>query len=58
MALPIPTKLDNEQIREFQELYKKHFNIVLTDDETLEEAIKFLQFITIIIDNNRAFTGK
>lgn len=58
MALPIPTKLDNEQIREFQELYKKHFNIVLTDNETLDEAIKFLQFITIIIDNNNAFTGK
>jgi hypothetical protein len=58
MALPIPTTLDKEQIQEFQELYIKHFNTVLTEEEALEESIMFLQFVTLIIDNNEAFTGK
>lgn len=56
MALPIPTTLDGKQIKEFQDLYIKHFDIVLTNDEALEEGVNFLQFMTLIIDNNEVFT--
>lgn len=55
MALPIPTTLDEKQIKEFQKLYIKHFDIVLSNDEALEEGVKFLQFMTLIIDNNETF---
>ena len=55
MSLVIPTSLSEEQITEFQELYIKHYNIVLNDEETIEKAIRFLQFMTIIIENNDAF---
>ena len=55
MALVIPTNLSKEQIEEFQRLYKKHFNILLSDNEALEKGINFLQFMTIIIENNDAF---
>jgi len=55
MALVIPTNLTNEQIVEFKMLYKKHFNIEMTDEEARREGVQFLQFMTTIIDNNEAF---
>ena len=55
MALAISTSLTKEQISEFQELYIKHYNIELTDDEAIEKGVRFLQFMTVLIENNNAF---
>jgi len=55
MALVIPTDLTKEQIAEFKMLYKKHFDIDMTDEETRKEGVQFLQFMTAVIDNNEAF---
>lgn len=55
MSLVIPTSLSEEQITEFKGLYKKHFNSALTDEEAIEKGVRFLQFMTIIVENNIAF---
>lgn len=55
MALTIPTTIRPERVQVLKRLYKKHFNLELTDEETLERGVKMLQFITIVIDNNDAF---
>ncbi|WP_158655183.1 hypothetical protein [Flavivirga eckloniae] len=55
MSLVIPTRLTQEQIVEFKELYKEHYNIELTNEEANEKGVRFLQFITVIIENNEAF---
>lgn len=55
MALEIPTYVTQEQITLFKNLYKKHYNIDLSDEETREMSIEFLQFMTVIIENNDTF---
>jgi len=55
MGLVLPTTLNQEQRAEFQSLYKKHFSIVLTDEEALEKGVRFLQFMTVIFENKDVF---
>lgn len=55
MALILPVRLTQEQIAEFKKLYKKYFNIELNNEEANEKGVKFLQFLTVIINNNEAF---
>lgn len=55
MALVIPTDLTEEQIAEFKLLYKKHFDIDLTDEEARSEGVRLLQFMTAVIDGNEEF---
>jgi len=55
MALAIPTRLTQDQIVEFKELYKQHYDIELTDEEAIEKGVRFLHFMTVIIENNDAF---
>jgi len=55
MSLVIPTDVSDQQIREFQFLYWKHFKKKMTVEEARREAITFLQFMTAVIDGNEAF---
>lgn len=55
MALVKPTRVTKQQITHFKELYKKHYNIDLSNEEAREMSIEFLQFMTAIIENNDAF---
>jgi len=55
MSLVIPTDVSDQQIREFQFLYWKHFKKKMTVEEARAEAITFLQFMTTIIDNSPNF---
>jgi len=55
MSLVIPTDVTEQEIREFQFLYWKHFKKNMTVEEARAEAITFLQFMTAVIDGNEAF---
>ncbi len=45
-------KLTEQQLKEFKTLYKKHFNIELTDQDALELWLILVNHIKIILDNN------
>ena len=55
MPLVIPTILDEEQVREFQSLYKKHYGIELSDEEAQAKGVQFLRFMTVVIENYDTF---
>lgn len=55
MALVKPTRVTEQQVTRFKELYKKHYNIDISNEEAREMSIEFLQFMTVIIENNDAF---
>lgn len=56
MALPIPTRLNEKEIKEFQQLYFKNFKIQLSKEKAIEKGLKLLRFMTIIFDNNDTFS--
>lgn len=58
MSAPIPTSITEQQIREFQFLYYKHYQIKLTYEDARERALEFLQFMSIIIHNTPEFLNK
>ena len=58
MSLTIPTSLTEQQVREFQFLYYQHYKIKLTCEEAQDKGVRFLQFMTIIIENNPNFTNE
>ena len=55
MALVVPTTMNEEQVTEFQRLYKKHFDLTISKEQALKEGVQFLQFITAVIDNSNEF---
>ena len=55
MPLVIPTILDEEQVREFQGLYKKHYGIDLSVEEAQEKGVHLLRFMTVVIENYDTF---
>lgn len=55
MPLITPTYLSEEQIAEFKGLYKKHYDIHLTDEEAQKKGLRFLQFMAFITENKDAF---
>lgn len=55
MVLILPTTMSEDQITEFQQLYKKHFDLTISKEQALKEGVRFLQFITAVIDNSDEF---
>jgi len=51
MPLVTPTSLTDQQVREFQLLYWQHFKIKLTYEKAYEKGVRFLQFMTIVVEN-------
>jgi hypothetical protein len=41
-------QIPREKLKEFKDLYKKHYGIDLTDQEALEKGTKLLNFVRII----------
>ena len=44
--------LTEEQLINFQELYKKHFDLEISRQEALEKGIKLVRLIRIICDKD------
>ena len=57
MILSVPTELNDEQIEEYRELYKKHFGEELPKDKAEVEALEFIRFVALIIDNHWIIYG-
>lgn len=55
MAFPIPTTLNEEQVKEFQMLHKKHFNIDISRERALEEGVRLMQFVALVIKHGNSF---
>lgn len=51
MILEVPTTLSEERNSYFRKLYKKQYNIVLTEQESNEEAFRMLTFLAVIIEH-------
>lgn len=45
-------QLKPEQVQSFKELYRKHFNIELTEQEALEKALKLVNLMKIVLLRN------
>ncbi len=52
MILNIPTELNEKQIEEFQELYKKISGEDISKEKAEVEALEFIRFVALIIDNH------
>lgn len=53
MILKIPTELNDKQIEEFREIYKKTFGKEISRDEAIEKGLSLIRFIALVIDNPR-----
>lgn len=42
-------KIEDEDMKEFQRLYKEHFGEELTREEAYEKAIRLLNFIKVVV---------
>ena len=41
-------QLPEESIKEFKNIYKKEFGILLSDEEAEEQAVSFLDFMSLV----------
>lgn len=52
MILHVPTQLNEKQIEEFQELFRRYFDEDISRDEAEVEALEFIRFVALIIRND------
>ena len=52
MILRIPIELSDEQIKDFQQIYKKDFGVELTKEIAEKKGLNLIRFIALIIDKS------
>ena len=50
MEINIPSQLSTKQAKEFQELYKQHFDIELTLDEAEQYGLELVAYIAALFE--------
>ena len=55
MNIIIPTKLKDEYVKQFHQLYLKHFGEDLTFDESYDKALRLVQFMATILQSRGAY---
>ena len=52
MILRVPTELSDEQIEEYQRIYKQTFGVNITREEAIEEGMNLIEFVAVVIDKS------
>lgn len=52
MKLRVPTELSDEQIVEFQRIYKERFGEDISRDEAIKEGLSLIRLVAIVINKD------
>lgn len=52
MILRVPDSLTEEQIKEYQRIYKEKFGEDISREDTIKEGLSLIRLVAIVIDKN------
>lgn len=58
MKLRVPTELNDEQIAEFQRIYKERFGEDISRDDAIEEGLSLIRLVAIVINKDTDTNNK